>query len=175
MKNTATAKFDPPEGPALLRPHHVQTRHLSTVAGAPMGYENERESPLHHARKKERIDEQEYQAGMIYFSLYRQMGRSGKDSTDFVVVGGSSGLPFSQGQVDAIHAIQAIESHLHGEWAIIVRKFCGEGYEANEAIQAAGYKNPRQVWEKMRLALSKLATAIVKSHVKVSRETSSDD
>lgn len=163
--------------PAVIGPGHKQTRHLSKSAGAPMGWVNEDESPLGAARARERIDDDEYQAGAIYFSLYSQMGRTGKDSTELTVVGGSSGLPFTQCQVDAIRAIQEIETHLPGEWRIIVRKFCGEGYEATEAVRAAGYKNPRQVWEKMRLALSKLATAIVKSRsrVRVSREASRDD
>jgi hypothetical protein len=41
-----------------------------------------------------------------------------------------------------------------------VRKFCGEGFEAREACRLAGIKDPRFVWQTMRLALSKLSAAI---------------
>lgn len=152
-------------GPAKVTNLHTQSRLLSAAAGAATGWKNHGEHPLSIAYFREKIDKPEYDAGNLYRRYFEMMGRSGKDSTDLAVVGGGSGLPFTQSQVDAIHAIQAIERRIQQPYDVIVRKFCGEGYSASEAVKAARFHNPKNVWEKMRLALNKLATAVAASGV----------
>lgn len=163
--------------PARIHEGHQQTRQLSKVAGGPMGWVNTHENPLMAAYYAERIDSDEYHAGAIYQSLFEKMGRKGRDSTQLTIVGGNTGLPFTQTQVDAIRAIEAIEANLDGERRIVIRQFCGHGQSASKAIQAAGHKNPREVWDQMRVALNKLATAIARAkHIgRVSYETPGDD
>lgn len=164
---------DQVDGPAIISAMHRQERLLSPIAGAPTGWRNHGEHPLAAAYFREKIDKPEYDAGNLYRSLFETMGRSGKDSLDISVVCGGSGLPFTQSQVNAIRAIQAIERRIQQPYDVIVRKFCGEGYSASEAVRAARFHNPKDVWEKMRLALNKLATAVAASGV--SREAIGDD
>lgn len=154
-----------PETPAKITQLHTQSRLLSASAGAQVGWRNHGEHPLAIAYFREKIDKPEFDAGNLYRRYFEMMGRSGKDSTDLSVVGGGSGLPFTQSQVDAIHAVQAIERRIQQPYDVIVRKFCGEGYSASEAVKAARFRNPKDVWEKMRLALNKLATAVAASGV----------
>ena len=165
MKPNPSEKQDAPEAPAKITANHAQDYLLSAGAGANHAWRNHGEHPLMLALFREKIDRTEYDAGNLYRRYYEQMGRSGKDSTDLSVVGGGSGLPFTQTQVDAIHAVQAIERRIQQPYDVIVRKFCGEGYSASEAVRAARFHNPKNVWEKMRLALNKLATAVAASGV----------
>lgn len=152
-------------GPAKVTQDHAQDYLLSAGAGASHAWRNHGEHPLMLAHFRGKIDKPEYDAGNLYRRYFEMMGRSGKDSTDLAVVGGGTGLPFTQSQVDAIHAIQAIERRIQQPYDVIVRKFCGEGYSASEAVKAARFHNPKNVWEKMRLALNKLATAVAASGV----------
>ena len=161
------------DGPAKITEHHAQDYLLSAGAGASHAWRNHGQHPLMLALFRGKIDQAEYDAGNLYRRYFEKVGRSGKDSTDLAVVGGGTGLPFTKSQVDAIHAVQAIERRIQQPYEVIVRKFCGEGYSASEAVRAARFHNPKNVWEKMRLALNKLATAVAAAGV--SREAFDED
>lgn len=156
--------------PAILRMHHtLETAFVDgpTRPAQPVRFRNTAEHCLDLAYHQGRIDLAEHSAGTIYRSCFERMGKSARDSTALLSVsGGNSSTPWSQHQVDAIRALQAIESHLGGNpWLTIVRQFCGMGYSANEAVRAANFLNPREVWEKIRLALNKLDAALARSGV----------
>lgn len=163
--NTSEKPDQQVDGPAKVTANHSQDYLLSAGAGASHAWRNHGEHPLMLAHFRGKIDKPEYDAGDLYRKYYEMMGRSGKDSLDISVVCGGSGLPFTQSQVNAIHAIQAIERRIQQPYDVIVRKFCGEGYSASEAVKAARFHNPKAVWDKMRLALNKLATAVAASGV----------
>lgn len=153
------------EAPARIRPEHVKDRTLSAVAGAPKGFRNSEEHPLTAALDGHKISQDEFAAGEVFRVLYEARGRSGRDSTEFVVVSGDH-TPFTDAQVNAIKMIQAIERNIeNGPWVTIIRAFCGEGDGAPEACMKAGISNPRKTWENIRLSLSKLSTAVSRTTI----------
>lgn len=149
------------EAPSIVRPYHAQDRTLSTVAGSKKGYRNKNEHPLTAAfdSNPPKIASDEFAAGEIYRSFYAAMFPAGRDSTQLTVVAGS-GQIVADINVDASRAISAIERRLSNPWKIIVQKFCGEGHSARQACCDAGLGDPRETWANIRLALSKLSTAI---------------
>lgn len=146
-------------GPAKIHAGHSQQRGIGAEIGRDIGWENLDESRLGRAYASDRIEESEYLAGNVYRGFYELRGRSG--TTSFVMVdGGRSNTPFTQSQVDAIRIIEKIELYIGQPYATVARKFCGEDFSARDACVAAGVGDPRKTWETVRLALSKVGTAI---------------
>lgn len=94
------------------------------------------EHPLTLAHARGRISDAQFHAGEHYRDLYEKRGRSGRDSTQ-PVIGGGSGEPWAQQQVDAIRALSKIERRLTRPNRIIVKFFCGEGWSMAQAVHQA--------------------------------------
>lgn len=157
--------YDAPEGPPRILEGHIADRPMHQSPGAPLAWRNTAEHPLEKAKALGKIGEDEYLAGNVYRSFFEMMSRTGKDSTQFSVVGSSQGLPFAESQVTAIETIDRIERRMnHARSVMIVRKFCGEGWSMGDSVEAAGY-HVREAKERLRVALNKLATAIERAHV----------
>src|ERR1051326_5608966 len=120
--------------PARIRPHHVQDRTLSVVAGSPKGY-RVRDWPVEIAYEAGRFttirDEENgrYNAKTRYDAIDEYNGwigigemRSGRDSTDLDIVSGGSGLSISQARADAIKKLVATDSRLNDKDRTIIRK-----------------------------------------------------
>jgi hypothetical protein len=153
----------PVEAPSKITATHSRDQTLRNDQGQIIqqkGWKNHGEHPLSLALARDQIDNAEYSAGNLYRVIFSKISRGTRDSTDFSMISGGGGAPFTQSQVDAIRSIEKIERHLPFPWNILVRKFCGEGYEAREAARAASFNNPRDVWPKTRIALNKLYAAI---------------
>jgi len=78
-----------------------------------------------------------YTAGDIFRSHYERRGRSGRDSTELSVGGGSGRTPWTQVQANAIHAVAGIERDMYRPNFVIVEKFCGEGWSMSASVAAA--------------------------------------
>lgn len=119
------------------------------------------EHPLTLAFESGKISADEHNAGNTYRVLFAKMGRTGKDSTDIsgAKVDGAPSL-WAQHQVDAIRSIQKIEGAMDKRNAAIVRKFCGEGMAAREAVMRVVACHPNGVLFRLREALESLADAI---------------
>jgi hypothetical protein len=166
MSRRSATKSAPQDEPMPPGPHakgeFVQDRALSTRAGTKYGWR--KLTPQQQAENAGKIDSDEALAWEIYSKFYAAMGRAGKDSLE--IVGGISGggTPFTQAQVDAIRVIERIERRLIPQHQTIVRALCGEGYSMAEACKKAGIP-ARKTNETIRLALSKLCTAIMGARV----------
>lgn len=98
-------------------------------------------------------------AGEAYRTHYETLHRSGRDSTDMNVGGGCT-TPWTQSQADAGKEIKKIESRMHPRDAIVVRKFCGEGFSMVDALRAARIDfHPNGVTYRIREALDDLVAA----------------
>ena len=170
-------QFQPDEiiGPAKLADGHIRDRLLGSGAGAKRAWRNTTEHPLASAFHQGKIDREQYQAGDTFRELFEKIGRSGRDSTELVVIGGSSGVPFTQEQVDAVRMIERIELNLvrfnavdGSKYRVAARKFCGEGWSMADAVKDAGFPDARKTGEHMRRTLDKLALAIMRSRATTS-------
>lgn len=158
------AKPSPPDTPARIHPGHRQDHRLGPAIGAAKGFRNINEHPLVAALALDRISADEFEAGDTYRRLYEMRFKASETRFEFSPSGGQN-VPFSQTNVDAIRAIEAIESQLARiidgpRYKTLIQRLCGEGYAANQACVAAGYTDPKQVWALTRLALNKLAVAL---------------
>lgn len=158
-RSSRKRRVEQTEPPAKILAGHVNDRHLDTKAGGPTGWRNLDEHVLTRAYYDKRIDADEFAAGEVYRAFYERRAKGGSDSLD-MVPSGSTLVPFTQSQIDAVRTIQAIEANLRQPFPMIIRKFCGENYSATNACRAAGYDNPRDTWATIRIALSKLSAAI---------------
>ncbi len=159
-----------PESPPKIMPGHIQDRNLSAAPGAQRGFRNTNEHPLVAALALGRISQDEFDAGDTYRQLFELMMKSGTDSTQFAVSSGGNRTPFTQLQVNAIRAIASVEFQMSRipdglKHKTIVRRLCGEGWQAAGAVHHAGYENPKEVWVRARIALNKLATAISRAGI----------
>lgn len=103
-----------------------------------------------------------YEAGTHYRGLCDGLARSGLDSTQMIdrSRSGDTPVPFTQTQVNAVHALEKIDAHLSPiDWRI-VRRFCGEGYSAAEAVMGATGCHPSNVRYRLCEALESLSQAI---------------
>lgn len=149
----------PVDGPAKLHAGHRQDRLLGAHAGALSGWRNTDEHPLSAAYRAGRIDPEEFAAGEFYRKWYEIKHRSGRDSTQLVVTGARG----EEGdlRVTAGELLKLVDRRLPpGPWLAIVRNFCGCGSTAGDACRAAAIEDRREHWSTIRLALSKLSTAI---------------
>lgn len=109
-----------------------------------------------------------FTAGEMLRRLCGQVGRSMRDSTDFTPGGGSTGLPWTISQENAIRKIQAIESRMSPHDYIIARKLCGEGCEPIEAIRAANIVcGERDTIARLCAAMDNLVYAVSRGTVQI--------
>ncbi len=158
----ATAKADV-DGPAIALPGHRRDRNLTAIAGGPIAWRNASQHPLFVALEAQKISADEYAAGEFYRALFEKIGRSGRDSTQFAVIGTGGAVPFTDSQVTAILWLKAIEERIPPDrcnWVLFIRAFCGEGWSARESCRKINRSDPRFIWMTTRLALTKLSTAI---------------
>src|SRR6185437_5288587 len=102
-----------------------------------------------------------YTAGDIFRSHYERRGRSGRDSTELSVGGGSGRTPWTQVQANAIHAVAGIERDMYRPNFVIVEKFCGEGWSMSASVDAANIDyDPKAVVNRVCEALDDLVSVV---------------
>lgn len=168
------------ESPAKIRFGHVRGRVTALAAGSKLGFTNIRAYPLLTAvsLKRPRIAEDEFLSGEVYRVAWEMRFPQSSDAITrigMVVSGGKCDL--TERQIHAGDFLRAIDKQMMklappcGEPHLtIIREFCGAARSAREACLKANIKDPRDTWGAVRLALSKLCTAISKTHINLSRE-----
>lgn len=162
---TATAVRERDDGPAKVGPGQIfitETIAKGSGKGVAKRLRNVGEHPLTALRKCEnpKISADEHTAGQIYRTLCAKKGRTGKDSTDFDVPGGVSGVPWTQTQADAMNSLKKIDALLHEDNRAILRNICEEGMGATEAVMRAVACHPNGVIYRLREALKRLGDAL---------------
>lgn len=163
------------ESPAKIRFGHVQGRLTGLTAGSKLGFTNIRSHPLLAARmiKRPKIAGDEFLAGEVYRVAWEMRFPLGSDAITrigMVVSGGKCDM--TERQVSAGDLLRAIDKQMMklappcGEPHLtIIRHFCGEAGSARAACLKANIRDPRDTWGAVRLALSKLCTAISKTRI----------
>lgn len=153
------------DGPQRVGPNQlfaVETIASGSGHGQVRRHRNIGEHPLTLAFETDKISADEHNAGNTYRVLFEKLGRTGKDSTDKDVTGAPAGTPWTQTQFEAIQAIKKIEAAMDKRNAAIVRKFCGEGVAAREAVMRVVACHPNGVTFRLREALENLGDAIAR-------------
>lgn len=163
MQQAALREYD--DGPAKAGPGQIfitETIAKGSGKGVAKRQRNINEHPLTALRKCEnpKITADEHSAGQVYRTLCEKKGRTGRDSTDFDVPGGASGMPWTQTQADAFHALKKIDALLHEDNCAILRNICEEGMGATEAVMRAVACHPNGVIYRLREALKRLGEAL---------------
>lgn len=165
------------EGPAKLRPGHIQDRTLSIVAGAVLGWTNLEGSPIAQAHENGALvapSEKDktkkwspkfngnvrWLAMRDYAEIHHLAQPGSRDSTNLDIVSGGGGCFIAEAQSDAIKKLIAVKSWMAEKDRIIVQRLAGGWSLAGAVREACGEEFKFSVRARVRDALDSLIQAM---------------